>query len=98
MQVFVLVLMFVTAQYGDCFTFVLVGRKVTANLGPKGNDFVLGGKTSHIAAEDVYGVCIPHLHISYPQILISIAWFCIVSPSQLPCSAKVLFMTSRTRF
>lgn len=45
-------------QHGDCFTFILVGRKVTANLGAKGNDFVLGGKTSHIAAEDVYSVSV----------------------------------------
>lgn len=49
-------------QYGDCFTFILVGRKVTAALGPKGNDFVLGGKTSHVTAEDVYGVR-PSLHL-----------------------------------
>lgn len=41
-------------KYGDCFTFTLVGRKVTVCLGPKGNDFVLGGKTSHISAEEVY--------------------------------------------
>ncbi|KAF8307339.1 cytochrome P450 [Clavulina sp. PMI_390] len=41
-------------KYGDVFTFVLAGRKVTAALGSKGNDFVLGGRTSYVSAEEVY--------------------------------------------
>ncbi|KAF8339763.1 cytochrome P450 [Cantharellus anzutake] len=41
-------------KYGDVFSFVLAGRTVTVTLGAKGNNFVLGGKTSHISAEDVY--------------------------------------------
>ncbi|KAG6900602.1 hypothetical protein C0993_007825 [Termitomyces sp. T159_Od127] len=41
-------------QYGDVFTFVLLGRKVTVALGPKGNSFVLGGKSTVLNAEDAY--------------------------------------------
>ncbi|KAG6862517.1 hypothetical protein C0995_000065 [Termitomyces sp. Mi166 len=40
--------------YGDVFTFVLLGRKVTVALGPKGNNFVLGGKSTVLNAEDAY--------------------------------------------
>ncbi|KAG5733202.1 Lanosterol 14-alpha demethylase [Termitomyces sp. T112] len=41
-------------KYGDVFTFVLLGRKVTVALGPKGNNFVLGGKSTVLNAEDAY--------------------------------------------
>ncbi|KAI0733672.1 cytochrome P450 [Fomitopsis betulina] len=41
-------------KYGDVFTFVLLGKRVTVTLGPKGNDFVFGGKHTVIAAEEVY--------------------------------------------
>ncbi|RPA90783.1 cytochrome P450 [Choiromyces venosus 120613-1] len=41
-------------KYGDVFTFVMLGRKMTATLGPKGNDFVLNGKLSEVSAEDAY--------------------------------------------
>ncbi|EIM85210.1 lanosterol 14-alpha-demethylase [Stereum hirsutum FP-91666 SS1] len=41
-------------KYGDIFTFVLFGRKVTVALGAKGNDFVLGGKHANLSAEDAY--------------------------------------------
>ncbi|EMD31342.1 hypothetical protein CERSUDRAFT_119908 [Gelatoporia subvermispora B] len=41
-------------KYGDVFTFILLGRRVTVALGPKGNDFILGGKHTVLAAEDVY--------------------------------------------
>lgn len=41
-------------KYGNIFTFILLGRRVTVALGPKGNDFVLGGKHTEFAAEDVY--------------------------------------------
>ncbi|KAF8905136.1 lanosterol 14-alpha-demethylase [Mucidula mucida] len=41
-------------KYGDCFTFVLFGRKVTVLLGAKGNNFVLGGKSTVFNAEDAY--------------------------------------------
>lgn len=44
------------SQYGDIFTFVLFGRKVTVALGAKGNDFVLGGKHANLSAEDAYAV------------------------------------------
>lgn len=43
-------------QYGDCFTFVLFGRRVTVLLGAKGNNFVLGGKSTVFNAEDAYTV------------------------------------------
>ena len=43
-------------QYGNVFTFVLLGRKVTVCLGPKGNNFVLGGKSTVLNAEDAYTV------------------------------------------
>ena len=41
-------------KYGDTFTFVLLGKKTTVCLGPKGSDFVLNGKLSDVCAEDVY--------------------------------------------
>ena len=44
------------AKYGDIFTFILLGKRVTVTLGPQGNDYVLGGKHTQLAAEDVYSV------------------------------------------
>ncbi|KAH7884413.1 cytochrome P450 [Phlebopus sp. FC_14] len=41
-------------KYGDVFTFVLFGRKVTVALGSKGNNFILGGKSTAFSAEDAY--------------------------------------------
>ncbi|KIL64453.1 hypothetical protein M378DRAFT_78251 [Amanita muscaria Koide BX008] len=41
-------------KYGDVFTFVLFGRRVTVALGAKGNNFVLGGKSTVLNAEDAY--------------------------------------------
>ncbi|KAI5838942.1 cytochrome P450 [Morchella snyderi] len=41
-------------QYGDVFTYVMLGRKMTACLGPKGNDFVFNGKLSEVSAEEAY--------------------------------------------
>ncbi|KDQ59347.1 hypothetical protein JAAARDRAFT_68830 [Jaapia argillacea MUCL 33604] len=41
-------------KYGDVFTYVMFGRKVTVALGPKGNNFVLGGKSKAFSAEDAY--------------------------------------------
>ncbi|KAF9052452.1 lanosterol 14-alpha-demethylase [Hymenopellis radicata] len=41
-------------KYGDCFTFILFGRKVTVLLGAQGNNFVLGGKSTVFNAEDAY--------------------------------------------
>jgi sterol 14alpha-demethylase len=43
-------------QYGDVFTFILLGRRVTVALGSKGNNFVLGGKAAQLSAEDAYTV------------------------------------------
>lgn len=39
-------------QYGDVFTFILLGRKMTVALGPKGNDLILNGKLSQVSAEE----------------------------------------------
>ncbi|EED19828.1 cytochrome P450, putative [Talaromyces stipitatus ATCC 10500] len=41
-------------KYGNVFTFILVGRRVTVYLGAQGNNFVLNGKQSELSAEDVY--------------------------------------------
>ncbi|CED84182.1 Lanosterol demethylase [Phaffia rhodozyma] len=41
-------------KHGDLFTFILIGRKVTVALGPKGNDMILGGKLSQVSAEEAY--------------------------------------------
>ena len=32
----------------------MLGRKMTATLGPKGNDFVFNGRLSEVSAEDAY--------------------------------------------
>ena len=42
------------AKYGDTFTFILLGKKMTVCLGPKGSDFVLNSKLKDVCAEDVY--------------------------------------------
>ncbi|TBU43941.1 14 alpha-demethylase [Dichomitus squalens] len=41
-------------RYGNCFTFILLGKRITVALGERGNDFVLGGKHTTFVAEDVY--------------------------------------------
>lgn len=41
----------VSLKYGDCFTFYLLGMKVTVFLGPKGNSFILNGKLKDLNAE-----------------------------------------------
>jgi sterol 14-demethylase len=41
-------------KYGDVFTFILFGRRVTVALGAKGNNFVLGGRSTNLSAEDAY--------------------------------------------
>ncbi|KAL6717792.1 Lanosterol 14-alpha-demethylase [Lecanora helva] len=42
--------------YGDIFTFLLLGRKVTVYLGQKGNQFILNGKLKDVNAEEIYSV------------------------------------------
>ncbi|KAJ5619874.1 hypothetical protein N7510_003858 [Penicillium lagena] len=42
-------------KYGDIFTFILLGRKVTVYLGIEGNEFILNGKLKDVNAEEVYG-------------------------------------------
>lgn len=41
-------------KYGDVFTFILLGRKVTVCLGTVGNEFILNGKLKDVNAEEVY--------------------------------------------
>ncbi|KIJ36242.1 hypothetical protein M422DRAFT_76275 [Sphaerobolus stellatus SS14] len=41
-------------KHGNVFTFILIGRRVTVALGPKGSNFILGGKLSDVSAEEVY--------------------------------------------
>ncbi|KAK9465209.1 cytochrome P450 [Lipomyces arxii] len=41
-------------KFGDVYTFMLLGRKLTVALGPKGNDFVLNAKLNSVSAEDAY--------------------------------------------
>jgi sterol 14alpha-demethylase len=43
------------AKYGDCFTFILLGKPTTVYLGQKGNDFILNGKHADLNAEQIYG-------------------------------------------
>ena len=43
------------AKYGDCFTFVLLGKPTTVFLGREGNNFILNGKHADLNAEQVYG-------------------------------------------
>ena len=43
-------------KYGDIFTFILLGRKVTVYLGSKGNQFTLNGKLKDVNAEEIYSV------------------------------------------
>lgn len=41
-------------QYGDVFTFILLGKKTTVCLGTKGNEFILNGKLKDVNAEEIY--------------------------------------------
>ncbi len=43
-------------QYGDVYTFVLLGKKTTVYLGRAGNDFILNGKLRDVNAEEIYTV------------------------------------------
>jgi sterol 14-demethylase len=47
-------------QYGNIFSFVLVGKKHTVCLGLEGNNFVLNGSVGEISAADIYrGLTLP---------------------------------------
>ncbi|KNG83092.1 14-alpha sterol demethylase Cyp51A, partial [Aspergillus nomiae NRRL 13137] len=41
-------------KYGDIFTFILLGRKITVYLGIQGNEFILNGKLKDVNAEEIY--------------------------------------------
>jgi sterol 14-demethylase len=47
------------SEYGNVFTFVLFGRRMTVALGPKGSNLILGGKLSEVSAEAAYTVRAP---------------------------------------
>lgn len=53
-QAHTLDLMLIRSQYGDVFTFVLLGKKTTVCLGVKGNEFILNGKHKDLNAEEIY--------------------------------------------
>jgi hypothetical protein len=55
------------AQYGDVFTFILFGRRVTVALGAKGNNFILGGRSTIMSAEDAYTVSAVDPGFNYPM-------------------------------
>lgn len=42
-------------QYGNCFTFILLGKPTTVYLGPAGNEFIFNGKLRDLNAEEIYG-------------------------------------------
>jgi hypothetical protein len=47
-------------QYGNVFTFVLLGRKMTVCLDTTGNNFILNGKIKDVNAEEIYApLCTP---------------------------------------
>lgn len=46
----------ISMQYGNVFTFILMGRRVTVALTAAGNNFIMGGKHTAFSAEDVYTV------------------------------------------
>ena len=43
-----------TAQFGNVFTYTMLGRKMTVALGPAGTNFILNGKIAHVSAEEAY--------------------------------------------
>ena len=45
-----------SVQYGDVYTFILLGKKTTVCSGVSGNDLVLNGKLRDVNAEEVYTV------------------------------------------
>lgn len=47
-------------QYGNVFTFILLGKKTTVYLGTAGNNFILNAKHADLNAEEVYSdLCTP---------------------------------------
>lgn len=47
-------------QYGNVFTFILLGRKMTVCLDTTGNNFILNGKIKDLNAEEIYApLCTP---------------------------------------
>lgn len=42
-------------QFGNVFTFILLGKKTTVYVGPEGNEFILNGKAKDVNAEEIYG-------------------------------------------
>ncbi|KAK3341390.1 eburicol 14a-demethylase [Lasiosphaeria hispida] len=44
------------AKFGDCFTFILLGKKTTVYVGTQGNEFILNGKIRDVCTEEIYTV------------------------------------------
>ncbi|ODQ63646.1 cytochrome P450 [Nadsonia fulvescens var. elongata DSM 6958] len=42
------------AKYGDVYAFMLLGKVMTVNLGPKGHEFVFNSKIQDVSAEEAY--------------------------------------------
>ena len=81
-------------QYGNVFTFVLLGRRMTVALGPKGSNLILGGKLSEVSAEEAYTVRERNMCLLLPLVLTCDAY----SRSLHPSLALVLSMTVPTIF
>ena len=81
-------------QYGNVFTFVLLGRRMTVALGPKGSNLILGGKLSEVSAEEAYTVRASNNH-AYPPLIVKRD---TNRHLPLPSLAPVSFMTAPITF
>jgi hypothetical protein len=87
----VMILSHTLFQYGDVFTFTLLGRKVTVALGAKGNNFVLGGKSTAFSAEDAYTV-------RAIVLVLRMSFSTTNSTSRPPFSVKTSYTMSPTKY
>ncbi|KAH9949964.1 cytochrome P450 [Amylocystis lapponica] len=74
-------------KYGDVFSFMLLGTRVTVALGMKGNDVILGGKHTVLAAEDIYA------HLTTPVFGKDVVYDC---PNELLMEQKKFVKVSLT--
>jgi hypothetical protein len=81
-------------QYGNVYTFVLLGRKVTVAMGAKGNNFVLGGQSRSFNAEEAYKV----RHTRFDASSARFADTGPLSISRCRSSARMSCTMSRTTF
>jgi len=75
-------------QYGDVFTFVLLGRKTTVCLGTKGNEFILNGKLKDLNAEEIYS------HLTTPVFGKDVVYDCpnakLMEQKKVGCTSCIL--------